>query len=117
MDRTDTAQIGIHRNNIFSLYFGTYEFLIPNVQNIDFDYLREVLDKKPTTVQIKNLVFSITEDVVTATFTGMELKKGVWITGKTTEEHTVTLQGIPKKEIYYMVYLLLHLFGGPEPVD
>ncbi len=116
MDRTDTAQIGIRRNNIYSLYFGKYEFLIPNIQSIDYEYLRDVFKNKYSTVHIKNLTFSITEDVVLATFLGIEIQKGVWILGNTTEQHTKTLEGVSKEEVYYMVYLILHMFDGPEGI-
>ena len=116
MDRTDTAQIGIHRNNIYSLYFGKYEFLIPDLESFDSEYLRTAIRKKHSTIHIQNLTFTISEDVVTATFTGMEISKGVWVTGNTTEQHTITLEGVPKQEVYYMIYLILHMFVKPYSI-
>lgn len=112
----DIVQIDIHRNNIFSLYFGKYEFLIPDLESFDYKYLRSVVQKKDKTIHIKNITFTIYEDVVTATFSGMELKKGLWITGTTQEEHSIKLEDVCTQDLYYMIYLILHMRVKPYSI-
>lgn len=112
MDRTNTAQIGVHRNAIYSLSFGSEcEILIPNVNKLNFEKIREIIKTKPNTCKVGDIYFNL--EVPQAIFPGIQIAPGKYIVGNTDSILMIKLPAT-KDEILYVISIVLHMFGGEE---
>jgi len=110
MDKSFTSKIGVHRKAIYSLSFSPdCEILIPNINNLDFDKIREIVTTKPDTCKVGSLYFNLVESQVI--FPGIELTPGKYIVGNTDSTLMIKLPAT-KEEILYLLYIVLQLFGG-----
>jgi hypothetical protein len=112
MDKSFTAKIGVHRKTIYSLAFSpTCEILIPSINNLDFDKIREIVTSKPDTCKVGSIYFNLVESQ--AIFPGIEITPGKYIVGNTDSTLIINLPAT-KEEILYLLYIVLQLFGGEE---
>lgn len=110
MDRTNTAQIGVYRNAIYSLSFGSdCEILIHNINKLDFDKIREIIKTKPNTCKVGDIYFNL--ETCQAIFPGIEITPGKYIIGNTDSTLMIKLPAT-KEEILYVISIVLHMFGG-----
>jgi hypothetical protein len=112
-DRSYTAEIGVHRHTIFSLYFSpTCEILIDKINKLDFNKIREIIATKPNEFSFNNIYFNL--DRYEIIFQGIELSTGKYITGS----DNILILKLPatKEEILYILSTVLHMFAGEEPV-
>jgi hypothetical protein len=110
-DRSYKAQIGVHRNAIYSLYFGsTCEILIDEINKLDFDKIREIIKTKPNEFSFNNICFNLEKCEII--FQGIELSTGKYITGS----NNILILKLPatKEEILYILSNVLHMFAGEE---
>ena len=113
-DRSFTAEIGVHRKAIYSLSFGPgCEILIPNVAQLNFNALREIVTNKPDTCKVGSIYFNL--ETCQAIFPGIQIAPGKYIVGTTDSTLIINLPAT-KEEILYVLFIVLHMFGGKEPV-
>ena len=114
MDKSFTAQIGVHRKAIYSLSFNpTCEILIPDINNLDFDKIKEIVTTKPDTCKVGDIYFNLEKRQ--AIFPGIQIATGKYIVGNTDSTLIINLPAT-KEEILYLLFIILHMFGGEEPV-
>jgi hypothetical protein len=112
LDRSYTAAVGIHRNAIYSLYFGpTCEILIDKINTIDFDRVRENLKTNSDTIYLNNIIFNLKTCEIG--FPGIELSTGRYIVGGRYNAQLIKLPAT-KDEILYILSTVLHMFAGDK---
>lgn len=114
VDRSYTAKIGLHRHSIFSLYFGVdCEIMIDRIGEIDFAKLRAEMASGADIITAGKMTVDLKYRVIT--FPGILLSPGRWIAGGTGEAASVSVPAT-REEILYILWVMVHMFGGDEPV-
>ena len=112
MDKSFTAKIGVNRKAIYSLAFSPdCEILIPCINQLDFDKIREIITTKPDTCKVGDIYFNLVERQ--AIFPGIQIATGKYIVGNTDSTLIINLP-VTKEEILYVFFIVLHMFGGQE---
>ena len=115
MDRTNTSQIGVHRNAIYSLSFGPEcEILIPSINQLNFDKIRDIITTKPNTCKVGDIYFNL--ETCQAIFPGIEIAPGKYIVGNTDSILMIKLPAT-KEEILYVISIVLHMFSGKDAIN
>lgn len=113
-DRSHTSQIGVNRKAIYALSFGPEcEILIPNVNQLDFDKIREIIKTKPNSCKVGDIYFNL--ETCQAIFPGIQIVPGKYIVGTTDSTLMIKLPAT-KEEILYVLFIVLHMFGGEEAI-
>jgi hypothetical protein len=110
LDRSYRAQIGVHHNVMYSLYFGpTCEIIIDKIHELDFNRVRENLKTNSNTIYLNNIIFYL--DTCQAGFPGIELSTGRYIVGGRYNAQIIKLNAT-KEEILYVISTMLHMFAS-----
>jgi hypothetical protein len=110
MDKSFTAQIGVHRKAIYSLAFSPdCEILIPGINKLDFDKIKEIITTKPDKCKVGDIYFNLEKRQ--AIFPGIQIAPGKYIVGNTDSTLIISLPAT-KEEILYVFFIVLHMFGG-----
>jgi hypothetical protein len=118
-DRSYTAKIGLHRQTVFSLYFGpNCEIMIDRIGEIDFARLRADIAAGSDIITAGTMTVDLKYRVVT--FPGILLSPGRWMAGGVADAALAEAASVSvpatREEILYVLWVMVHMFGGEEPV-